>query len=446
MTISASPFAGSGLILLAVVVDADYQHLQQVLHPNYQLVRTASGADVVALALESAPDLILLDLHLAPLDGYALCARLKAEARTASVPVILLANHEAREDEVRGLELGAIDFLVKPVDPDILLARVRNHLALKRIQDHLEATNRHLESLATTDTLTGLVNRRGLLARLEVEFSRSQRTQHPFALAICDLDHFKHINDTYGHPAGDRVLAAFAATLKDNLRNIDLAARWGGEEFAIVLPESDVNDALIPLERIRQAVAASRIRHGAQEIQVTVSIGVANYDSATALAEHLLERADSALYRAKAGGRNRVLCAAPALPEACFKLVWHSYYASGHPQIDAQHQGLFQDANELLVAILEAHPRSQVLIVAQRLLTDVETHFHDEEVILEAIGYTELEAHRAIHAGLITQGTTLFDALQRGEGELGAWFQFLAHEVVVRHMLQVDRDYFPLLK
>jgi diguanylate cyclase (GGDEF)-like protein/hemerythrin-like metal-binding protein len=446
MTISIPSVTGSGLILLAVTAPAAHQHIHHILHPSYRLLHTDSGDEVLPLALQYAPDVILLDLQLTPLDGYALCARLKAEAQTASVPVILLAERDVREDEVRGLELGAIDFLVKPVDSEILLARVRNHLALKRIQDHLEATNRHLESLATTDTLTGLVNRRGLLARLEAECARSQRTHHPFALAICDLDHFKRINDTYGHPAGDRVLAAFAATLKDNLRSIDLAARWGGEEFAIVLPESSTSDVLIPLERVRQATAALRIHHGQQDIQVTVSIGVASYDSATGMAEQLLERADSALYRAKANGRNRIECATPAPPEACFKLVWHSHYASGHPQIDAQHQGLFQDANELLVAILEAHPRPQILASAERLLNDVITHFQDEETILAAVGYAELEAHRAIHTSLVIQGTNLFAALQRGEGDLGAWFQFLAHEVVVRHMLQVDRDYFPLLK
>ncbi len=439
-----------GVILLAIESPGDRVCIEQTLGSRHRLLHAQSGEDVLPLAVANKPDLILLDRLASPLDGYALCAYLKAEPQTAHLPVILLAASRVCADEVRGLELGAIDYLAKPVDPDILLARVHNHLALKRIQDHLEATNRHLASLATTDTLTGLVNRRGLLARLEAEHARSQRTQHPFALAICDLDYFKRVNDTYGHAAGDQVLASFAATLRENLRTIDLAARWGGEEFAILFPESSARDAVVPLERLRQAVAALRIHHAGQAMTVTVSIGVAEYCIGDDLIEHLLERADTALYAAKSGGRNRVVRSTTqthhdACSLACFKLVWHAHYASGHPLIDAQHQGLFQDANELLIAILEAHPNAQIVTLAERLLTDTVAHFKDEEAVLRTFDYPELEAHQVIHAALVARGIELFEALRRGEGEPGVWFQFLAHEVVVQHMLQVDRDYFPLL-
>lgn len=449
MTATESSLTDAGFILLAIESSADRDRIDRILRSSYRLAHARSGHDALRLAVERAPDLILLDLQTPPLDGYVVCARLKAEPRTARLPVILVAARAAREDEIRGLELGAIDYMAKPVDPDILLARVHNHLALKRIQDRLEVTNRHLESLAVTDTLTGLVNRRGLLARLETEYARSLRTQHTFALAICDLDHFKRVNDTYGHPAGDRVLATFAATLRENTRCIDLAARWGGEEFAILLPESSAEDAVAALERLRRAVSELRIPHGDDMIAITVSIGVADYCIGDDLVEQLLERADSALYAAKSGGRNRIVCAAQKHGDnhhlACFKLVWHAHYASGHPIIDAQHQGLFQDANELLIAILEAQPQESIIRLAECLLTDTVAHFQDEEAVLRAFDYPELAAHQAIHASLVAQGSALMDALRRGEGEPGAWFQFLAHEVVVRHMLQVDRDYFPLL-
>lgn len=439
----------AGLILLAVESPSELDGIDRILRAGHALVHACSGEEALRLAGERTPDLILLDLQTPPLDGHAVCARLKAAPPTAGLPVILVSERDAREDELRGLELGAIDYLAKPLDPEILLARVRNHLALKRIQDRLESHNRRLESLAATDPLTGLVNRRGLLARLESEYARSLRTRHTFALALCDLDHFKRINDTYGHPAGDRVLISFAAVLRESIRGIDLAARWGGEEFAILFPESTAEEAMLPLERIRQAVSELQIRHGDDTIAVTVSIGVTDYGIGHDLIEQILERADAALYTAKSGGRNRIVCSPQTHRDpcdlACFKLVWHARYASEHPLIDAQHQGLFQDANELLLAILEARPMERVLAIAEHLLGDVVTHFRDEEAILDALGYPELEAHRAIHAALAGEGVKLLAALRRGEGKAGEWFQFLAHEVVVKHMLQVDQDYFPLV-
>lgn len=291
------------LVLLVDDEPTNIEVMAEVLEPFHDLAFATSGEEALRLAGELKPDIILLDIVMPGLDGYAVCGRLKQDPRTARIPVIFVTALDATEDEARGLEIGAIDYVSKPIRPAILRARVRTHLELKHAHDVLE-------QVSATDALTGVANRHRLEAVLEHEFIRQQRTQAPLSLIMLDVDHFKAFNDTYGHLAGDRCLAQVAQCLSSALRDgVDLVARYGGEEFTCVLPDTDGAAALKVAERLRGHVADLRIPHAKSSAgpYVTVSMGLATAASGDAGDPHsLITRADHRLYQAKAAGRNRV--------------------------------------------------------------------------------------------------------------------------------------------
>src|SRR5579859_4005198 len=207
------------------------------------------------MAIDRQPDLILLDVVMPGLDGFEVCRRLRAEERTQRIPIVFITGLNALEDERRGLELGAIDFISKPVQAAIVRLRVRNHLELKRYRDFLE-------DLSLVDGLTGIGNRRRFDEFLLREWRRSRRGRAPLALVLLDVDNFKAFNDHYGHAAGDDCLREVAATIAMLVRRPgDLCARYGGEEFAAILPHTDLTGARTLAERIREAVLALEIPH-----------------------------------------------------------------------------------------------------------------------------------------------------------------------------------------
>ena len=240
------------------------------------------------------------------LDGFAFLERFKAWPRDADVPFIVLTGQDAVDKKVRALEAGASDYLTKPFEPAELIARAKVHLKLKALQDELKEANERLSVLAVTDPLTGLFNRRHFVDLLGRELDRARRHDASLALLVLDVDHFKAINDTHGHQAGDRVLEAIARKLEASLRRHDVIARYGGEEFVVLLPETGRTEAAAAGEKLRDAIAGAPFRETAG-IPVTVSIGAATFpDRGIEDADDLLKRADDALYRAKAWGRDRV--------------------------------------------------------------------------------------------------------------------------------------------
>jgi diguanylate cyclase (GGDEF)-like protein len=250
------------------------------------------------------PDLILLDVLMPTMDGYEVCRQLKADPLLADVPVIFTTALGDQEAEVRGLELGAIDYVAKPISPLIVQARVRNHLEMKRMRDQLA-------ELAVTDALTGLGNRRRLEKTLHQEVARLARSTAQLSVIILDIDFFKRFNDSYGHTAGDRCIAMVGATLNRAVRRAaDLAVRYGGEEFACVLPEASLDEAMAVAHDILNRVRALDIPHDHSEVApyVTVSIGVATA-TCTAGADPVawIKVADAQLYLAKAAGRNSIV-------------------------------------------------------------------------------------------------------------------------------------------
>lgn len=261
-------------------------------------VRTANDGEEGLLAVESfQPDLIITDVMMPKMDGYELARRVRANPQTRFLPIIIqTAARNDAQDIRRGSEVGALGYITDPTDIDMLLARARTLLDFKHYLDTCEEA-------AFTDHLTGLANRRRFERQLEREVSRTQRYGRPFCLLLLDLDNFKQVNDTYGHEAGDEVIRRLALTLQAGTRGIDLAARIGGEEFAVILPETDFEGGLDVAERLRLAVREMNLPLVGQ---VTASFGVAEFPICAAVGRELVSVADAALYQAKRGGRDRV--------------------------------------------------------------------------------------------------------------------------------------------
>jgi len=260
--------------------------------------------------LDRPADLILCDLEMPGLDGGKFLQLLAGRQELANLPVIMLTGREDREAKVRLLGQGASDYVTKPFDPEELLARVKVQLKIKTLQDSLRESNLRLQELAATDPLTGLANRRTLMSTLEREFRRSQRNGAPLSLLMVDIDHFKQVNDRYGHQQGDEVLATMAGILRRHLRPYDLAARFGGEEFCLILPETVLDEAAKVGERIRRAVAGQAFAGPLVDLKLTVSLGAAVFPApGIGSDEDLIRVADHALYKAKSSGRNRLQAA-----------------------------------------------------------------------------------------------------------------------------------------
>lgn len=256
-------------------------------------------------------DLVLCDLEMPEFDGLKFLQMRATRADFAGVPVIFLTSRGDVSYRVKGLEMGASDYLAKPVSREELRLRARNQLQIRRLEVALRRAVAELGRLSRTDALTGLPNRRHFVDALEREFERSTRYGGSLGLLVIDIDHFKRVNDTWGHLAGDKVLRDVAGILAYNLRQSDIAARFGGEEFAVLLPETDLEGAVLVAERYRLEIAARQFKIDGAGLQITVSIGAAALPRTQAAdATELLRRADAALYKAKESGRNRVADAA----------------------------------------------------------------------------------------------------------------------------------------
>jgi diguanylate cyclase (GGDEF)-like protein len=266
-----------------------------------------SVIDGFKVALSEPLDVILCDLDMPGMDGFKFLSMIKTRKELQDIPVILVTGVNDQESKIRGLERGASDYLTKPYDPAELIARVKVQLKIKTLQDSLKKSNQALMELSNTDPLTHLSNRRFLMKTLEKELQRCERSQKPMALIMVDVDHFKPVNDTYGHQQGDVVLQTLADQMKAHLRDYDLAARFGGEEFALVLPETALTEAVQVAERLRIAISELRIPADHNEIRLTISLGVATYPHPKVrTVDNLILEADRALYNAKEKGRNRV--------------------------------------------------------------------------------------------------------------------------------------------
>jgi diguanylate cyclase (GGDEF)-like protein len=277
------------------------ESLALLLEPGYQVATACDGEEAVRAARADPPDLVLMDLVMPRMDGFAALEALRGDARTAEVPVIFVSARGDDVTRVKGLDLGAVDFLQKPFSERELQARIDRTLRLTRRQTQLR-------ELAQTDTLTGLANLRAFRARLDEEVKRAHRYETPLTCVMADMDHLKPVNDELGHAAGDRAIAAVADVVRTELRETDFAARYGGDEFVVLLPHTSIAEGRTFAERVCARLREVALEAGGHRIALAASFGVAEMSRLPRddAGEDLVRRADEALYAAKRAGRARV--------------------------------------------------------------------------------------------------------------------------------------------
>ena len=301
-----------GRILLVDDRPSSYERLAPLLATEHHVDVEPNPADALFHAAEGNYDLLIVSLSLDNFDGLRLCSQARSLERTRHMPILAISDADNNARLLRGLEIGVNDYLLRPVDKNELLARARTQIRKRRYTDHLRDNVQNSIEAAITDALTGLYNRRYMESHLATLAEQASARAKPLALMMIDIDYFKSINDGYGHDAGDDVLREFAVRIRKSIRGIDLACRYGGEEFVVVMPETDLGVAGMVAERIRRAIASNpfSVNSGNNRLDVTISIGLATLDIKGELIADVLKRADQALYRAKRDGRNRVVSAA----------------------------------------------------------------------------------------------------------------------------------------
>ncbi|QUS40374.1 PleD family two-component system response regulator [Tardiphaga alba] len=310
---SAVTDAGTGgRILLVDDRPSSYERLAPILAAEHTVDVEPNPTEALFHAAEGNYDLLIVSLSLENFDGLRLCSQARSLERTRQIPILAIADIDNNARLLRGLEIGVNDYLTRPVDKNELLARARTQVRRRRYTDHLRDNVQNSIEAAITDGLTGLHNRRYMESHLETLAEQAALRSKPLALMILDIDYFKSINDNYGHDCGDDVLREFATRIRKSIRGIDLACRYGGEEFVIVMPETDMHVASMVAERLRRSIAGEpfSIDRGNKRIEVTISIGLATLEKKGEPIADVLKRADVALYRAKHDGRNRVVAAA----------------------------------------------------------------------------------------------------------------------------------------
>jgi two-component system cell cycle response regulator len=302
----------TGHILLLEDNVNDQQIVTRVLDESGFVHDEAMAIDeVVRRSGEGTFDLVMTSLDLKGEDGLLLCAQLRAQESTRNLPILLIANEGEIDLVAKGLDLGANDYLLRPIEGSELIARTRTQVRQKRHYDRLRRNYERSLELALVDPLTGAYNRRYLEQHLPKMFARARDTKRPLSVLSFDLDHFKSVNDTYGHDAGDVVLKTVVERVTKSLRPMDLVVRMGGEEFAVIMPETEPKTALAVGERLRKIIESAPVSLPGRDegVPVTISLGISSLtdDAASETPERLLKRADQALYKAKEGGRNRVV-------------------------------------------------------------------------------------------------------------------------------------------
>lgn len=296
---------------LLVVDDrpSSYERIVKFLASEHSVSVATDPHDAVFRAADEEFDTIVISMALSDFDPLRLCSQLRSLERTRTLPIILIADSDQDAGVIRALDLGVNDYIRRPIERNELLARVRTQIRRKRYNETLRQSVQATIEMAVTDSLTGLHNRRYLDSHVGGMFREAQDTGKPLSVVICDIDLFKSVNDKYGHDAGDQVIREFATRLQKTVRNIDLACRYGGEEFVVVMPDTDIVLASTVAERIRMEVWSHPffVNDGASQLSITVSSGIACIEGEEDTTEKMLKRADVALYNAKRAGRNRVM-------------------------------------------------------------------------------------------------------------------------------------------
>jgi two-component system cell cycle response regulator len=299
----------NGRVLIVDDRPASFERISATLAKEHEVEVEPDPTQALFHAADGNYDLVIVSLGLENYDALRLCSQLRSLDRTRNLPILAIAEPDNNVRMARGLEIGVNDYLLRPIDRNELLARVRTQVRKRRYTERLRDSFQMSIEMAITDALTGLSNRRYMESHLGTLIEQAAARGKALAALVLDIDYFKAINDTHGHDAGDDVLRDFALRIKRSIRGIDLACRYGGEEFVIIMPETDLAVAAMVAERLRRRIAADpfAIAQGTRQVPVTISIGIAGLRGKEDDAASLLKRADEALYRAKRDGRNRVV-------------------------------------------------------------------------------------------------------------------------------------------
>jgi diguanylate cyclase (GGDEF)-like protein len=295
-------------ILVVDDTESNIDILVELLSDIYEVMVALDGESAVEIAKEEIPDLILLDIMMPGMDGYEVCRILKSDEKTRDIPIIFITANTSEKSIEKAYDIGGNDYVTKPFRPKELLARVHRELELRKLIEDLERSREEMRLMAITDPMTKLYNRRYFSEISEDIFSVAKRNGHHLGVIMLDIDKFKRINDTYGHQIGDEVIISLANVILTHIRQSDTACRYGGEEFVILLPETDMNGVRNVAEKIRRAVEESKMElPDGVELKYTVSLGITEADfEKDRNVEKVIGRADEALYDAKESGRNRV--------------------------------------------------------------------------------------------------------------------------------------------
>lgn len=365
-----------------------------------------------------------------------------------------LLHHQSGEEPVHfHAENCEMDVFVHvlQIDEECILVLEKSSVSEHDLEMRtLKRRIQELERTSASDRLTGAWNRAHFDHVINIELGRSVRYRQPVSLIFFDIDHFKRVNDTYGHALGDRVLCELVKVMNNNIRTSDMLFRWGGEEFAILATSTHYRAAGTLAETLRQKIAS----HVIEDVgNITISLGVAEYVSGEN-EESWFKRADAALYQAKNSGRNRVVVdtqgnsdtwSEESAGRVILRMDWQDAYCCGHPLIDAEHQQLFVLANTLINSTFKRAEDPDAFEQAMNaLLTHVVQHFADEESVLAEYHYADLAIHARAHKRLVERALQLRDATLHGGVSVGELVDFLADEVVSRHMLKMDRLFYPL--
>ena len=300
----------AGKVLLIDDNQINIDRIIRIIKENTTLIQVARSQEEASAQLhENKFDVILISLHLKYEDGLRICGHIRVMEESRHLPILLITEQGNEKQVARGLDLGANDYVLRPLESNELRARVRGQVRRKRYQDRLRQNYADTVNMALTDGLTGLYNRRYLNVHLEGMVEKTRQSGKELSVAIFDIDHFKHVNDTYMHVTGDEVLKELAERVLQNVRNFDLVARYGGEEFVVVMPETNADIATMVSERLREKIADPPFSVSAAigKISITISVGVTSMINDQDTAADMLARSDAALYQAKNNGRNRVI-------------------------------------------------------------------------------------------------------------------------------------------
>lgn len=310
---------------LVLIVDDSPENLKYISNivngMLFDYAMATNGFQLFEFLESEKPDLILLDVSMPEMDGYTICEELKRRAESRDIPVVFITGKTEIEELVKGFTVGGIDYITKPFNSIILKVKIRTYIELKQSRDELKEhiiklqdinvklhhEKEHSEFLANRDPLTGTFNRRYIVDRLKEEQGRFIRNKRGFAVAIIDIDDFTHVNDTYGHAAGDRVLKAFTKLLYEHIRTQDSFARWGGEEFFLLLPETDLEGAMVLMEKLREIVENQEFQFNENIIKITFTCGVSEA-TFNGTIDNCIVSADKSLYRGKYNGKNQIVC------------------------------------------------------------------------------------------------------------------------------------------